>query len=495
MTRARFADVVVDPAGTPIPTATVEVFDAGTTTPVSDTIYDSAAGVGTLANPFQTNAQGEVEFWLAAPRKVDLRYSKDGYITEAHTVDVLDALHGHSGTYAPITGSTVYARKHLTVVRDVPRDLEQSVLASVMATPPTFATSGPGGSSPISGGSPTHIAYNDPRVTLLGCVPVLYSQLTHDYYQNTVNAAWTPAPFAIEFDHYGDDLALKFRNNQASASYQWVWVDGHPATAAPVVSSAASGGSPFYLRITFGTVDYRRIRIWLYQSDFGGIDVKPTQSINPTPTNRPKLGFYGDSFVEGTGGSNALQALSVTVGRLLHWETFVAGQGGTGYVADGGHANKAAYTGAARIAAMVAAAPDYLIIFGSSNDDATSSSTVGAAAASLYASFASALPNCKLIVVGPPSLSSSPGAGRQANRTAIAAAAAAASNVLGFIDPLNDAASTTWVFGSGSSTATAGDGNADYFNNGSVAGHPTQAGHDYYARRIVKELLPLVGAA
>lgn len=102
MTRARFADVVVDPSGRPLPTASVEVFEAGTTTPISATIYNSPTGSGTLTNPFETNAQGEVEFWLAAPRKVDLRYSKNGYTAESHTVDVLDAEHTHSGTYVPI---------------------------------------------------------------------------------------------------------------------------------------------------------------------------------------------------------------------------------------------------------------------------------------------------------------------------------------------------------------------------------------------------------
>jgi hypothetical protein len=364
-----------------------------------------------------------------------------------------------------------------------------------MSTPPTLATSGPGGASPINGGSPTVVPFNDARVTQLGCVPITFNQFSTDYIQNSSNASWTPQSWAIEFDHYGDDLAVRFRNASSGGSLFWVFVDGRPATAAPVTSSAASGGSLFYERITFATVDYRRIRVYLYLADFGGIDLKPTQSINPTAKVGPKFAIYGDSYVEATGATNNLLGMSVTIARLLGVEMFIAGQGGTGYVATGGGGSKAPYTDSARIAKLTAAAPDYIIVFGSSNDDATSSATVGTAATSVYSQLLAGLPLAKLIVVGPPSLGNSPAAGRLANRTAIQTAALVASNGLGFVDPLSDAASALWVFGTGSSTAPAGNGNADYFNNGAVAGHLTQAGHDYYARRIAVGIRTLLEAA
>lgn len=102
MTRARYADVVVDPSGVPVDGATVDVYDTGTTSHIAGTIHDAATGGATLPNPIVANAQGEIEFWLDAPAKVDLKYTRPGFVTETHTVDVLDALHVHSGTYALI---------------------------------------------------------------------------------------------------------------------------------------------------------------------------------------------------------------------------------------------------------------------------------------------------------------------------------------------------------------------------------------------------------
>lgn len=105
MTRAWFADTVIDPDGKPIRSVTVDVFNAGTTTPIAGTIYAAPSGGTTLSNPFLTNTEGELEFWLADPLRVDLRYSKTGEVTETHTVDVMAAEHLHSGTYvAYVTG-------------------------------------------------------------------------------------------------------------------------------------------------------------------------------------------------------------------------------------------------------------------------------------------------------------------------------------------------------------------------------------------------------
>lgn len=91
MSRARYFEVAQDQSGRPVPGVTVAVYDEGTTDPIAATIYSAATGGGTLTNPLTTSSQGEIEFWLPAPQKVDLVWSKSGLQAETHTVDVLDA--------------------------------------------------------------------------------------------------------------------------------------------------------------------------------------------------------------------------------------------------------------------------------------------------------------------------------------------------------------------------------------------------------------------
>ena len=164
MTRAWFSDIVIDPDGKPIPTVTVDVFEPGTTTPIAGPIYATATNGSTLANPFTTNSQGELEFWLATPKRVDLRYSKSGEVTETHTIEVLASTppassivvaptgaiaatdvqaalaeldteksattHNHSGTYAPHVG---YYASEYGVVADGVTNQSAAINAAMAA--------------------------------------------------------------------------------------------------------------------------------------------------------------------------------------------------------------------------------------------------------------------------------------------------------------------------------------------------------------------------
>lgn len=73
--RARYSDLAITYAGTAyerVPYATIAVYAAGTTTPLLDTIYDSADGVGTLGNPFTADVTGAFEFYLESHKTVKL---------------------------------------------------------------------------------------------------------------------------------------------------------------------------------------------------------------------------------------------------------------------------------------------------------------------------------------------------------------------------------------------------------------------------------------
>lgn len=92
MARAHFADVLIGTSGTGslslLDGATVHVYDQGTTTPISQTIYAADSGGTTIANPLTSDANGKVEFWLDTPARVDLAASKTGFSPSIRTVDV-----------------------------------------------------------------------------------------------------------------------------------------------------------------------------------------------------------------------------------------------------------------------------------------------------------------------------------------------------------------------------------------------------------------------
>lgn len=68
--------------------ASVYVYQQGTTTPITDTIYSANTGTGTLTNPLTADSEGVVEFWLERPQRVDLVVTKTGFTSVRVTVDV-----------------------------------------------------------------------------------------------------------------------------------------------------------------------------------------------------------------------------------------------------------------------------------------------------------------------------------------------------------------------------------------------------------------------
>jgi hypothetical protein len=69
-----------------VPSATVNVVDVGTSTPISDALYASPTGTSTLTNPLTADARGVVTFYMNTPRYVDLLKSAAGYTTTRETV-------------------------------------------------------------------------------------------------------------------------------------------------------------------------------------------------------------------------------------------------------------------------------------------------------------------------------------------------------------------------------------------------------------------------
>lgn len=401
---------------------------------------------------------------------------------------------------------------------------------SVLVNPPTTAWTNPGGSSPINSGSPTIVPWKTSRVTALGAVLTKYANAQAG--TNSVNAAWSEPQWAAGFDYYGSDFALRLIN-RGSASEVWVWVDGQPITATPEVLSQAASNSFSYYRVTFAAAGQHRVVAYFKNFALGGVDIGATDSVTATPKPFIRVSVLGDSWVEATGATYGINGVFPTLGRMWDVELFQHGQGGTGYANDASTNGKAVYGDADRIAGVALADPHLIIVSGSSNDDAY---VLASEPATVFAALRSACPTAKVLVIGPPMLTSTNITQRLANRDIIKAAAAAAPNVLGFIDPLDPRGAiatapawvtattyavgdlvtsggfvyecrvahtsgasissssfitTTWITGSGKVGSTNGTGNSDIFIN-SDATHPSTEGHEFLAHIYSEEIMKLL---
>jgi hypothetical protein len=251
-------------------------------------------------------------------------------------------------------------------------------------------------------------------------------------------------------------------------------------------------------RFTFASSKIRRVRLFLKNADFAGVRHAPTTVMLPAPKAEIKVALLGDSWMDNASGLLGQHSLFYTACLLLGFEPLLCGQAGTGYITPTTDPNLGIFEDTRRVTPIIAAAPDLIIIEGSLNDDVNSTpnpTAVQAAATSLYANFATNLPDTKLIVFGPQSIGSpSGGAGdtnadRMANRTAVQTAAQAAPNVLAFVDPI----AQKWVTGTGNTTATTGVGTSDKLMNSVY--HLSQFGHDALAYRVAQSIAGVLNTA
>jgi len=341
----------------------------------------------------------------------------------------------------------------------------------------------------------TLVLPTDPRLTFHGWVPgtrtisgnSTWINLTNGYQGSTDYAVatnvGTAAPYDIEFDYYGTGLAMNTIGLQATYNWQ-VYVDGLPVSATPLAMDPSHTGVSYgqYASLTWATAKLRRIRLRI--PDFialKGIRISAADSLSPTKKSAAKAFFLGDSWTAAQGADAAFTGFAFLLGMLTGWEVFRGGQGGTGYV-NPGASPSTNFGSTARLNPIADVQPDYLIVAGTSNDDANTAN-VGAAATALYAAVATRSPKTKIIVVGPQNTSATVSGNREAVRSAIVSAAAAAPNVIGVIDPIT----AQWITGTGKTTALAGNGNADVFV-GPDGAHLVQAGYEYWARRILAAL-------
>lgn len=94
MPRAHLRYIVQDSSGNVQTSTTVNVYKVGTTTNITDTMYDARSGGSTLSNPLTSNSQGEIEAWFEVPGTdvpgyADLKINTTTPFTE--TIEIIDS--------------------------------------------------------------------------------------------------------------------------------------------------------------------------------------------------------------------------------------------------------------------------------------------------------------------------------------------------------------------------------------------------------------------
>jgi lysophospholipase L1-like esterase len=397
--------------------------------------------------------------------------------------------------------------------------------------PPTITHTA---TAPISGAR--IIGAQSDTFTRLSLVPGIKSLSLVNDADTTVN---NTSGWAISMLHTGADLAIRWRATPDALCALQIFIDDQPVTAGPVTpvldtAAALAAGGVYFTRLQFASSAQRKITILWKHMGLYDLQLPPTAFVMPPPRDRVKVACVGASFTQLTNYYTELEAWPWQFGRMLGVEVLQAAYGSTGYVA-----GAAPYTNATRIARVTSWAPDLIVIEGSGNDDGLAAADVQAAATAVYQAYAQSLPGVPIIVIGamPRSAAGTNSSVRAANIAAVRAAAQAAPNVIGFVDPVGYTTSTTayttgaayaagarvtylgtvweaiaaigsapaafdasawrrlgWFEGTGSANSPTGDGMRDYAV-GVDNTHPTVAGQRVLAANIAREVRRILTAA
>ena len=206
----------------------------------------------------------------------------------------------------------------------------------------------------------------------------------------------------------------------------------------------------------------------------GSAPVSPPSVPRPPPTTY----WLGDSYVGGGGstypGFDDLAHLASARAGLT--DVTIDALGGTGYVRTNTAAHFPPYITRARLnLGGSRARPQLIVVGGSINDAVFSATRVKRAAATLYAYLKHVLPHADVVVVTFASEYPAPGAEAAANQ-GILAAARAAPNVVGVLDVPARIDTLAGVAGA--------ERRSGALESRTVAGHPSEAGHQLYGRII-----------
>jgi lysophospholipase L1-like esterase len=208
----------------------------------------------------------------------------------------------------------------------------------------------------------------------------------------------------------------------------------------------------------------------------------------PQRQDAVKVATIADSTGSATGATLPNGGWEAIAGKLLGWsDVREIAIGGSGFVNTG--PSNSTFGDATRLADLAEANPDVLVVMSSSNDSATATATVTAAALAALRAYRTALPSAPIIVTGAWG-GAGPSAAQTNNENAVKSAFDTWADANSWWVPVLTDTTGSWVFGTGTSSATNGSGNTDYFAFDTA--HPNQAGHFYFAARFARAVRDLV---
>lgn len=304
-------------------------------------------------------------------------------------------------------------------------------------------------------------------------------------------ASWTS--FEVEFYLSGDQFALWSVTSGTPSDYR-IFVDDMPLTPDWELNSSTPYDTN-YMKVQFATSRIRRIRIMMSGlATFTGLFLPGSSDVWAAP-KRFRAAIIGDSYIQGGHNAGPGQAYLQAAGLpnqlaiITGWEVMNMGQGSTGYTANGSNAGGKDFYGSSSRMAALAALPalDLIIVYGSGNDSSASGSTLTTAANNLWNAIKAARPTTPIVVAGmePGTINGFNDTLLNSSNAVLKAAAAANSNVAGFIDMRDP--SDPWMVGTGNAGAPNKSGNADFFISPDTV-HPTRAGYYNMAYKMVEAL-------
>lgn len=370
-------------------------------------------------------------------------------------------------------------------------------LPSVMASPPTVTEGTGGAASTIASAvqiaatvnsSGTYILNPLAPWRYLGGNPVVKAQTFPDRQYvtpNNANATNLTGSLSVEFEFDGSQFDFWMKG--FTSSYR-LNVDGALVTQYGTLGPP-NNGNFYYINVNFTSRANRRIKIDFTASGchFGGLNVGPNDTVwkSSYPIGARVI-VMGDSFSDGSSATFRLAAYWDTLGKLMGWrDIWSSSIGATGYLTS--------TTFRSRVATdVIAFNPDIVIVAGGHNDVGTFTlAQVQTEATLLFQQIRAALPNAKIIAFSNFASNGSPSQNTLDIRDAIKNAINADTGPHLFVDSIvatvAGANTLGYATGTGRIGATTGSGNGDFYMS-SDATHPSQAGHDYYARRYAADI-------
>ncbi len=510
-TGATLATDIIDSSGTVVATDFTTAASTGTVSLSLTDANTTTLGVGVYSYRLSVTKSSLTRDWIAGTLSI-VEAGQGGTSTSSASLSISNSAVSLSLTslVAPLagnisvadadgyyTGTTVEAVLAEQVGKFEPMNIVRTIqlypAPTVMSSPPTITLSAAFAATSISGATSRALGPSGALASFVrhygGGTP---SFTTAAGLSNTLGASetWlTDPPGATgvrgqqQFEFMTDALEFELRLCclTSSAMRYRIWVDNQP-TAADLSAGTGAGNNYYNLKVVLASAAPRLIRVETIMATVHSVWAHPTYSFwKPQDRLGPRIAILGDSFTEGS-QSGWHHSWAWEMCHRLGWrDVYNSGLGGTGYL-NAGSGGRSTFRG--RVANdIIAHAPEWVFVQGGLNDTASGSAAITAEAALLFAQIKTGLPNCKLVVLSPPASSNTISTLQTVRDAVFAAASGVADLTIDMIDT-----TTPWVFGTGKSGATTGNGNADIYVN-TDGTHYTRAGYAYMGHRVAQAVL------